>query len=334
MNQIDEKYWTLLSKSLSNNLSTAEEKELKDWLASDLSHQQLLQELEESWNAADYYGNRFLPNKEQAWKNISDRLELDADIEQAPVRKLFTWTRAAVAVVLVMLSSLAIWYATNQPEWVQIASANTIKKVILPDGSNIWLSPNSSVRYLDDMNEKKQREVVMEGEAFFEVTHNPARPFIVQALETETKVLGTSFNVLARAEMPVIQVSVVTGRVQFRNSNAEKNKLVLEPGSRGIYTKSTAVLIKQQTANKNFLFWKNQKLEFSNATVLEALEDLEKSYGVQFIIKDTSISSKRIITSFQQESIEQIVAELKVLLDVEITKSDTTSYVIRSINSF
>jgi ferric-dicitrate binding protein FerR (iron transport regulator) len=329
MIQIEEKYLNLITKSFSKNLSKDEEQELNQWLAKAPTNQQLLQELKESWDTAGQYGLEFSPNKAKAWKNISERLSLDLDEskEQAPVRRMFPWVRVAAAIVLVLMGSWLYWRATSQNNWIEVASENGIKEVMLPDSSKVWLSQNSSIRYQEDLKNTREREVILEGEAFFEVTHNPSKPFIVQAQETETRVLGTSFNVLARKDMPDIRVSVVTGKVQFRNSNAEQKKLILEPGTQGIYTKATTALLKRDTKNQNFLFWKNKQLVFENETVQDALYDLEKSYGVVFIIQDSSISSKRITTSFQQESIDQIIAELSVLLDVEIKKSDTTYFV-------
>lgn len=330
MNQIDEKYWNLISKSLSNNLTSEEEAELKTWLAMNPSHEQLLQELKLSWNAVDQYGTQFSPNKELAWMKLSELLGFAGQEEQTAVKKMFPWYRAAAAVFILLLGSWFLWRALQSENWVQIASAYTITEVILPDSSKVWLSKNSNLRYHADMKVDAERKVVLEGEAFFEVTHNPSKPFIVQAFETETKVLGTSFNVLARKSDPDVQVSVLTGRVQFQNSSAVQNKLILEPGTQGVYTKATAALSKKQTAGQNFLFWKNRRLDFTNVKVSDALQELEKSYGVHFILKDTAIGSKRITTSFEDESIDQINAELSVLLDVEITKSDTT-YLVRTI---
>jgi len=331
MIQIDEKYLILITKSFSKDLSKEEEQELNQWLATDPTHQQLLQEFKESWDAANQYGLKFSPNKEKAWRDVSQRLGLDKeDKEQAPIRTIFPWMRVAAAIVLVFLGSWFLWRMNNPNSWVEIASENSIKQILLPDSTKVWLSQNSSIRYQEDLGAENERRVILEGEAFFEVTHNPSKPFLVQALETETKVLGTSFNVLARKNTPDILVSVVTGRVQFRNSNTDHKKLILEPGTQGVYTKATAALLKRDTKNQNFLFWKNKKLDFENATVQDALHDLEKSYGVQFIIQDSSIGSRRITTSFQQESIEQIIAELSVLLDVEIKKSDTT-YIIQTL---
>ncbi|RZJ48590.1 MAG: DUF4974 domain-containing protein [Flavobacterium sp.] len=103
--------------------------------------------------------------------------------------------------------------------------------------------------------------------------------------------------------------------------------MILEPGTQGIFSKSTEELTKRQLVNRNFLFWKEKHLDFSNTTVQEALNELEKNYGAHFIVHDASISSKRITTSFQKETIEQIIAELKVLLDVEIIQSESTYHV-------
>jgi transmembrane sensor len=328
MNQIDEKYWNLITKSLSKNLTDDEEEDLNIWLASDPSHLQLLQELKTSWTEAGQYDSIFTPNKQLAWSKISAELSLEEN-RSAPIRSLFNWTRVAAALI-VIIGGWFIYQTFNQGNWIHIATENDVKEVLLPDSSKVWLSKNSSIRYNKGMNEKTEREIILEGEAFFEVKRNPAKPFLVQALGTETKVLGTSFNVLARKQTAEISVSVITGKVQFGNNNSKSKKLVLEPGTQGIYTKSTASLHKTQTSNNNFLFWKNNRLDFNAQALATVLKEVGDNYNVRFTINNANLNSERITTSFEKESLEEIINELEVLLDVRIIKSDTT-YLIQTI---
>jgi ferric-dicitrate binding protein FerR (iron transport regulator) len=329
MNLIEEKYWNLMTKSVSGLLSREDEVELENWLAADPIHQQLLQELKMAWNEAKAYGSDYTPDTDQAWMHVSTQLGFDERKKVTPVRKLTYWFRAAAAVFVLAIISWFVWQNIVSNPWTEITATKEIRVISLPDGSKVWLSQESTLRYLENLNELKERKVVLEGEAFFEVSHNSEKPFVVEALETETKVLGTSFNVSARNGAPDIHVSVLTGKVQFRKRTNAMNQLILEPGTQGIYTKVSEQLIKKQTANQNFLFWKDRKLNFINVTVRDAFADLENSYDVRFELKDSSITEKRITTSFEKETIEQIITELSVLLDVTITKTDST-YLVRA----
>lgn len=331
MNNIEEKYWTLISKSLSDNLTQEEERELNTWLSADPAHLKLLQELEESWNAADQFGSHFSPDKDKAWKVINSKIDLSSDSKsQAPVRNLYSWVKAAAAVFILLTGGWFLWTTVSQQKLVTIASTDAIKEILLPDSSKVWLSNQSSISYYQKMDQKDEREILLEGEAYFEIHHNPSKPFIVKALETETKVLGTSFNVLARTDSSLIEVSVVTGKVQFSNAETETNKLLLEPGTKGVFTRATNEFNKRKTESENFLYWKNKKLMFSNVTVKQALEEIEKTHGIKFIIQDQSVASKRITTSFENETLEQIINELKLLLDVEIKRTNNT-YLVSTI---
>ena len=324
MDAIEDKYWDLMTKSLSGNLDADEEQELEAWLASHPDNENHLRELREIWSQSGHYKKAFQPDKQQAWRNITSTLELQgAERKIAPVRRIsILYKVAAIAILILSIWMFQRYSAT--PEWVEIATIEKAQEIQLPDGTKIWLNPNSNLRYIEKMQMEKERKVELSGIAFFEVAHDPQKPFLIQAQKTETRVLGTSFNVDAREENDIVKVSVITGKVQFNDAKDDNRKIILEAGAEGVFRKSDHSLQKDAVKNSNFLFWKTRKLDFSNTTLQEVVKELGDKYGVAFVIDDPRLSNKRITTTFENQSISEIIKELEVLLDATISNNGKT----------
>jgi ferric-dicitrate binding protein FerR (iron transport regulator) len=157
--------------------------------------------------------------------------------------------------------------------------ARESKQVNLPDGTHVWMNENSSISYPIDFNTDSIRMVQLSGEAFFEVTHHPERPFVVGGGGYNTRVLGTSFNVrLTEQESSVV---VVTGKVRFsyRESGRTKSSVVLEKGDQAIANQDHELVL-SQGINKNKLAWRTGVLEFKNEKLADVIQVLSSYYRV------------------------------------------------------
>ena len=139
------------------------------------------------------------------------------DEGQVKVRRFPSWTRVA-AVVSLMLVSISILYYYNgyslQGESEQLVeNRQGVRKIILPDSSIVWLKAESRFSYPKQFG-RFDREVVLEGEALFEIAGDKQRPFIVRSGHYLTKVLGTSFNIRTGRVPEDFDLSVLTGKVQ------------------------------------------------------------------------------------------------------------------------
>ena len=320
-------YEALIAKHLSRTLSPAEKVELEEWLSQDPQNQQLLQELETVWAQTEAYGQHVNPDVKKGWSRLEKRLlfenEPEASKGKTNIFKMFSATRAAAAVlILAVLTWLVVQYA-GQPQMIEVATlANETKEVKLPDGSTIWLNENSTLRYAENLKTAKQRDVTLIGEAFFEVAKKREAPFIIEALETKTEVLGTSFNIQAMKGAESVSVSVVTGKVRFSKENKQE-PLYLEPGTSGIYKRNQNQLLKTELENQNFLSWKTGQLQFNNTTLQEVLDNVGRHYSVQFVLQNQQLAAQRITTTFENEPLEDVLSVLQTLLDVQFVKDGT-----------
>ncbi|RXK86503.1 FecR family protein [Filimonas effusa] len=221
--------------------------------------------------------------------------EHEAQPEQTPVipvkRKTSrTWWIAASLVALVFLCGYflqdRLMNVLDPVKMVQVNTAKgTRKKLQLPDGSVIWLEGGSSFSY-PEVFRGKERTVYLSGEAFFEVTGNPANPFIIHTPLVETKVLGTSFNIEAYGEKQV-EVVVVSGKVSLNAEESDAGKpLILHPNEKALYDSSNGVFnVKKAPEAKDYELRKNGQFVYKGAAVADIIKDLERAYNTPIAIK-------------------------------------------------
>jgi ferric-dicitrate binding protein FerR (iron transport regulator) len=161
--------------------------------------------------------------------------------------------------------------------------------VILPDSTHVWLNAGSTLRYPETFADSR-RLVSLEGEAFFEVTKDATKPFIIETASTETKVLGTSFNVKAMLDKPVT-VTVATGKVQFGPLGSER-KVVLLPGDAGTFDPQQQALTNQRNEDPRFLEWHNHTLIFTKTPLAQVFKTLEEVYHIHI---DTADRGSRVL---------------------------------------
>lgn len=197
--------------------------------------------------------------------------------------------------------------------WIEVVNNETgTKSIALPDGSSVRLSPESKIRYPATFV-KKEREVLLNGEAFFEVTKNPESPFKVYTSDIVTTVLGTSFTVKAFDQDKDVRVVVKTGRVtvsantaQNKTQEPEKNELVLLPNQQVVYHRDDQKMKRSLIENPSQVGpadVTSQNLIFENAPVAKVFESLQKRYEVQIIYDADLMAGCQLTAELGQESL-------------------------------
>ncbi|HEY1024510.1 MAG TPA: FecR domain-containing protein [Sphingobacteriaceae bacterium] len=193
----------------------------------------------------------------------------------------------------------------------------------LPDGSRVILNPNSTIRLAEDYNDS-DRVVYLEGQAFFEVKKDAARPFIVRSGKIATTALGTSFMVRYFPKEEKIRVSLVTGKVKVEAAVAKgpaNSMLVLSPGE------EVRVGSKQQDHHlKKTIFptadvaeWKNDHLLFRDAAFTEVTKKLEEWYGVRITLNNRPLRTKHFTGEFRGKRLSEVLDALSFSNDFNYT---------------
>lgn len=198
--------------------------------------------------------------------------------------------KVVASFLLLLSASLYIGYFLVYPnkEKESLVSSKTVvkenpkgmKKIFhLQDSSKVFLNSDSKLTFPENFTGEK-RELMLYGEAFFEVKKDPFKPFIVKTGELTTTALGTAFNVKSFEEENCVVVSLTKGKVQIDYKENPENRLILIPGEQAILDKNTGDLIKRTFDPKEVTAWTTNKLLFKNASLEEIIKKLERWYGV------------------------------------------------------
>jgi ferric-dicitrate binding protein FerR (iron transport regulator) len=277
-------------------------------------------ELLDEANLPNFTGDQIKEVEERLWNKIKNKAQLGAPVvmlEKQKSRFSIKWIKWAAASLIILLGA-GIFYVTEKNKTLtktailskkieegflqEVNLTDTIKNIVLEDGSVVSLKPHSTIAIPRHFAAGK-REVCLEGEAFFTVTKNPSRPFYVYNNDVTTKVLGTSFTVKAINQQVI--VSVRTGKVAvFENTdqlklNAEQKKangVIITPNQKVTYYPEerhfiTSIVedplpIPKETGSVDV-----QKFVFDDTPLSKVLSVLENEYGLEIIVENDVLNN-------------------------------------------
>lgn len=301
--------YTLLSKHFIQETSQEEEKIISDFKSTNAQEYEMLKRL---WNSENLKIDNF--DQEAAWqKLVKESSQTENNVIRLPIRKI-----ASVAAVFLLACFFSWQYLYNSnPTSLQLVSQDTKKELILDDGSIVYLNKNSSISYPSQFD-GNQRIVSLQGEAFFDITRDESKPFIIKTIQSEIEVLGTSFNIDASKERT--EVAVKTGKVQVT----------------GIQNQEKAILVKEQSAiitnqkletfesdNENFLAWKTGKFVFKNQAISSIVNELNTFYENRIELVNQERDCE-LTASFDQATIEEILEIITLTCKLNTTKKNGT----------
>lgn len=298
----------------------AETQQVEQWLAASGENKQLFDKWQQAWEHAGAMADFAAIDVEANWKEVKRKIT-----EEEPTRQIGffpnVW-RYAAAIVLIATVSFLTWQWMTPPEVLSVTASAEPMNVSLPDGTQVWLNKGATLEYPEEFA-ADNRQVELTGEAFFEVVHMPEKPFSVMADRTETRVLGTSFN-LNEKEGDALELVLITGKVQFSKGQHEE---VLAPGEKVLVDEEGKVT---KTVNevRNFMAWKTRRLEFDSTSMQDVVSDVAKLYGISLQIESDALKTCALTTTFQNDPLESVFDTFKILFEAETVKSDQ-GYIIK-----
>lgn len=195
---------------------------------------------------------------------------------------------------------------------------NTIKipygkkfRLQLSDGTLVHLNAGTTLRYPVKFIAGENRQVFLDGEAFFDVAKDKKHPFIVNADALNVRVLGTHFNVSNYPEDAATDVVLVEGSVGMYRSNEEfdaAKNTILKPGFKGSFNRENTVISTKAVITDIYTSWINGGLTFRNMTFKNIITKLERRYNVTIINKNEKLANEKFNASFSDESIEKVMS--------------------------
>ena len=203
-------------------------------------------------------------------------------------------------------------------------------RLILSDNTVVWLNAGSRLVYPTFFN-GKTREVLLFGEAFFEVSKNAEKPFIVKTSDIEIKVLGTQFNVSAYAEDKVIQTVLKEGSVEIRRNDATffDSKLVLKPNQMASFSKSSNETKLYEVDASYYTLWTKGLLSFEDIDFNRILKKVERFYNISVNFSEPNLGSIRISGKLDlKQNKDEVLEYLEKVSLTNISKVNNNQYLV------
>lgn len=258
-----DRIWTLLSRKLSGEATTAELTELSDLMSIYPDSQIPVEVINEYWEIPVEADEEFIEAtfhlhtlrlKELGHDLEVNRQEVtgsfnleDESFTNSNRRKRVLWGSSIMAAALLIFFLIFSRGTDTTTGSAKIAESEVRTKngsrsqITLPDGTQVWLNSDSKLVYDNDNFAKGIREVSLTGEAYFDVVKNPARPFIIHTQKINIKVLGTAFNVKAYPEDKQTETSLIRGSIEVTIKNRPNDKIILSPNEKLIVENNEVV---------------------------------------------------------------------------------------------
>jgi transmembrane sensor len=268
------------------------------------------------------------PDSEKILKSIQGMIRKQEFRNKRKRQVIYPIFKAAAAILVVLAASF-FYQNVYLPESEEITehvpihyttSEDQQRKITLGDGSTIQLNSNSEI-WVSGTYMSERREIQLQGEAFFDVIHDPERPFKVYANESEVEVLGTAFNVKSNVHGDNIQVAVTEGRVAFRSNDtfAEIQSVILHEGQYGYLDLTNNDLIVDEIAIENYLAWMSGELVFEDLSLEKVCLQLNRLYEVQCGFENDQLSGLRLTANFSDDSLKKTLSVIALTLEIEFS---------------
>lgn len=319
----------LLKKYLEGRCSEDEEILVNDWYSSfegktSDEYSFIPEGLEEKM--LDSIKNRILPTPRtsQETKKSTSRLLLVA---------------ATVSIIIVSAGWMAYRFSfekhvptTPQPMAQVRNSGKAIQRVLLEDGSVVWLKPHSEITY-ERAFSGPQRRLKLVGEAFFHIHRDTDHPFVISTNNVETQVLGTSFSIKAYEESSSIEVEVLTGKVSVKLADRvdlrATQEVLLAPNEKATYFKVENQLRKSEPERPDDLaIWKPSDISFDNVPVREVIHALNAAFAVKIQASNVNLLNCLVRADFSDQNLPDILELLSKSIEASYEFRDNTFYLM------
>jgi len=345
---LNDRFAQLIAKQLSGEASEEELKELEWSLANDPSARAFYDLFREIWKTEPRKDSDNIQEDIhfQQILSIAEKEETIPPVsveEAAPQRHKLVWLKpllAAAAIIGIVFLGYQLYNRNNDADVPPPVAINKIEArkgarsfLLLPDGTKVWLNSDSHIEY-DEAFNGAQREVVLIGEAYFDVVKDPAHPFIVHTSDIDIRVLGTAFNVKSYPKENSIEATLIHGLIEVTNKKEPASpKLILRPHEKLVFQKPAVHEKDTKAVNtiKPFVInalpahiadsalvetsWVYNKLIFDGETFGEIALKMERWYNKKIVFRNNRLAAIPIHYTIANESVEEALKAMQFIED-------------------
>jgi len=279
----------------------------------------------EIWQQAEIHTRPYSYNADQAWQKISQRLSLKENVSRDIIllnkSQFRLFVAAASLIFLIMLGGISFQLfrkasVQQQLKNQTIISSNIGEKshIFLSDSTEVFLNSKSMLSFGGSFN-IRDREIYLSGEAFFNVSSNAQKPFVVNIDKLQITATGTRFNVSGYNDDNRIEATLEEGHIYV--SVEEEKKIYMKAGEQLVYYRDSKEVVLHQVLTNTYTAWKENELRFMDAPLEEVMRKIGRKFNVDIEIENQQISNLKYTATFIDESIEEILQMLKMVSPID-----------------
>jgi ferric-dicitrate binding protein FerR (iron transport regulator) len=323
-----------LTRYLTGEANQIDKKKLDNWLQQDSRNQIVFEELQNIWFALNASEERKMFETEKAWNKYSNWIDQQANGKhhRFSFHFLKRASKYAAAIVISVLLTVVYYQVGRYTNKGQTYTTNIPigqkGSVTLSDGTIVQLNGGSQL-VSQIFEGKKERQVSLNGEAYFKVAHMDNKPFIVNVNDISVKVYGTEFNIHGYKEDHFTQTTLIKGSVGVTISDG--TEYMLKPNEIIQVSRNGEVNLLKNQALTQQVSWLNDKYKFKDETLSKILKQIERMYGVKIQMDDPKIRQELYTGQFSRnESIESVLQRFIMSspfrLDYKINNKEITIF--------
>ncbi len=315
----DERLYPLLERYLAGETSARDAEIVREWLAEDAAHAQILADL----RLIKHVTSDTPPptNVDAAWMHAVKTLGLRR--RPRVLRRLLMVALATAAVLIAVIGGERV--LRRGPQWKEYATAAAQRMVIrLQDGTQVTIAPKSRVRYTADFG-RAHRDL-----AYFQVAPDSQRPLRVHTSASITEDLGTAFVVNAYADQRMTEVVVTEGRVSLSRAETTSPAVVLGLRDLGRLDASGPATVRRGVDVDRYLAWTKGVLAFDGTPLSEVMPALERWYNVEIRLSDSALAARRLTATFQNEPIDLVMKRIALTLGMRVERGEGSVFLLRN----
>lgn len=314
----------LIAKYLSGAASPEEAMALDDWLQ-DAANRQHFRELQTMWEAS-FPSKSYRPVElASAWAKVERRKHANlktAKAKRVPFTSKVIFKIAASVLLVLFFGGMVYLYQAKKPKEITFSSGDSLKHIHFEDRSTAVLNRNSNLVYPQSFANDYREVQFTKGEAFFDITPDAAKPFIIRTQTATIKVLGTAFNVLVSPD--TLEVSVDRGKVLVYTST---DSVYLEKGEAAVL-RTSETSFKTHGSNSNTWAYATHKFIFDNAAVSEVFRYVEKAQDCTIRMANPEIGNCKLTATFESVSTDNMLNLIAEALNLSVTKNDDRTFTV------
>ncbi len=308
----------LLVKYLLGEATETEKQEVQEWISADAEHRRYFDHFRTIWEAGARLAVNSNADENAAWERFRQRTQNQPANEQRktiPFRLISkTWLRAAAMLVFLAGGGWLAYYMISNPALLEVHSGADILAVTLPDESVVTLNKHTTLSYPKRFA-GNTRQIQLTGEAFFEVTADKDKPFVIRANDATIRVVGTSFNI--KSSMDTTEVIVATGIVEV---SKKENGILLHPNEKAIVRKDRTAPEKRINTDELYNYYHTREFVCNGTPLWRVTDVLGEAYDVDIIVADR-LKHLPLTATFRDEPLDHILHVIGETFQVQVQRN-------------